>query len=271
MYTLKVQNDRSELLNISADSNYAVLEINGLSPMPAEISTTAAVGYDGSIYTNGRCDKRNITMTIAIRGEVEESRQTLYSYFTPKRTVRLFFKNTNRDVYIDAYVETVEIDLFSQMQVANISLICPMPYFIWNHNSEYPVTTVDNNRLTATISGGDTESGIIVDFSLYAPSGAYSPIVIENQTYGEKITINTDVYRGDFHIDTNPGSKQALYTSVGTGVSENIINTLDIYKRKWITIHRGYNLLSIYIPGRTLSIADAITAKITAYTYFIGV
>ena len=50
-------------------------------------------------------------------------------YSREKHLARSILKNANRDVKIKGYVETIECDPFVKREKAQISIICPRPYF----------------------------------------------------------------------------------------------------------------------------------------------
>lgn len=278
-YTLTVKNDRNETLDLSGNEYIKIYKIGGLSPAAAEISAIDAVGYDGGSFSAARTGYRNITLQLVPVKNIEESRQLLYTFFAPKKKVRLYFKNKGRDVYIDGYVETMEADLFDEMQTADISILCPNPYFIKNEDPDHYAADTSDNKATLTLNGGDTESGLKFTINLNAPHGRHKPIIIENTTHNEKITIkNTaEYYGGYFIINTFPGEKSATHGTVEMIPEDNIIADIEIpmtangYSRKWVMLHPGENVFKIYIQDRELSDGTGVFVKVTTYRYYTGV
>lgn len=278
-YTLKVENEQGNILDFSVNQNIKVFKIGGLSPAPAEISSIDAVGYDGGSFSSARVGYRNITMQLLPTKNIETSRQLLYTYFAPKKKVRLYFANKNRDVYIDGYVETMDADLFSEMQTADISILCPNPYFIKNEDPNHYTADTSDNKATLTLNGGDAESGLKFTIKLDAPHGRHKPIIIENITHGEKIIIknSAEYYGGYFIINTYPGEKSATHGTVEMIPEDNIIADIEIpmtangYSRKWVMLHPGENVFKIYIQDRETSHGTGVFAKVTTYRYYTGV
>jgi hypothetical protein len=131
MYKAKIQNANGDVLTLTQnESDYQVLSIIGLSPAPAVINTSSIVGMDGALYNSSRIDIRNIVLTIKINGDAEANRLRLYNYFRTKSWCRFYYTTESRNVYIDGYVETFECDLFAESEEAQISIICPNPYFV---------------------------------------------------------------------------------------------------------------------------------------------
>lgn len=272
-YTLKVENEQGDILDLSGSPNIRIIKVGGLSPAPAEISTIDAVGYDGGSFSYARTGYRNITLQLVPVNDIEVSRQLLYTYFQPKKKVRLYFENSNRNVYIDGYVETNDVDLFSEMQTADISILCPNPYFIENENTEHTMTE-SGRKLTITLQGGEAESGCIFDISIKGDSMSnISPVVIENETSGEKIEIDYQfpvVFGlGKVYINTEVGSKQAIYNNMGN--KKNIMSSLTIDNYEWVKLHSGENVFSVYCKNYSGDVHTMLDAKITAYKYYTGV
>lgn len=130
MFTLKVQNNRGELYELTHDrDHYTVLNVSGLTLPHCNVNTSTSGTQDGEEYNSSHLEKRNLVITMALEGDIEASRQRLYRIFPLHSTVKVFFKNHNRDVTIDGYVETIDGDLFATREMMQISLICPQPYF----------------------------------------------------------------------------------------------------------------------------------------------
>ena len=130
MYTLKIQNQRGELYELTHDrEHYTVMKISGLTLPHCNVNTSSAGMQDGEEYNSSHLEKRNLVITLALEGDIESSRQQLYRIFPLHSPVRVFFKNRNRDVTIDGYVETIDGDLFATREMMQISLICPNPFW----------------------------------------------------------------------------------------------------------------------------------------------
>lgn len=130
MYTLKIENTNGEIFELTHDfSNYYVTDVSGLTPPATTINTAKAGIIDGTFFNSASVEERNIVISLTINGDIEANRQKLYRIFPRKTACTVYFKNANRDVKIQGYVETIESDLFSKREKAQISIICPRPYF----------------------------------------------------------------------------------------------------------------------------------------------
>ena len=112
MFTLKIENAKGEILDLSSNSNYSVVGISGLNPPGATLSTAAITTNDGSILNNSRIESRNLVFNIILNGNIESSRINLYKYFRVKQKCKIHYKNGSRNVYIEGYIETFEDDFF---------------------------------------------------------------------------------------------------------------------------------------------------------------
>ena len=129
MYTLIAQNKYGQQLELTHNEAYVIESIEGLDPPDAVINTTRNANADGSVFNSSYVDNRTIIITLAINGPAEDNRINLYKYFKNKYPVRLFYKNNTRNVYIDGYCKNIQIEFFNQKQIAQITIICPEPFF----------------------------------------------------------------------------------------------------------------------------------------------
>lgn len=130
MYTLKIENTNGEIFELTHDfGNYYVTDVSGLTPPATTINTAKAGIIDGTFFNSASVEERNIVISLTINGDIEANRQKLYRIFPRKTPCTIYFKNANRDVKIKGYVETIECDPFVKREKAQISIICPRPYF----------------------------------------------------------------------------------------------------------------------------------------------
>lgn len=258
-YILKAENHRGEVINLSADPNYILYKIEGLQPPSVNVNVSDNATSDGSTFNSARANSRNIVIYVAIKGIVEESRINLYKYFPLKKKIKLYYKNDTRDVYIEGYVELIECDLFSASQVAQISIICPQPYFkgvdelvsyfsdissllqfpfsIASSGIEFSAVTTNIRK--SIINTGDIESGIII--RLYAMGAVVNPVVYDvlNRTF---IKLNYTMLADDeIIINTYKGEKSI--TLVRNGLSSNVMGYMAA-DSTWLTLQSGDNVFT---------------------------
>lgn len=259
MYTLKVKNDREQLLALSGNKNYMVYKVTGLNPPQAVINSSGNSTTDGSTINSVRLGNRNIVIYMTIEGDIEANRINLYRYFPLKKTVTLYFKNDTRDVYIEGTVELIECDLFNEKQVAQISIICPQPYFkavdeLISYFSditslfEFPlnitesgkeISTITTNVRKSIINTGDVESGIVID--LYAIGTVVNPVVYDvfKRTH---IKLKFTMEANDrILINTNVGKKSIKL--IRGGIETNILGYM-YPDSSWFTLVSGDNVFT---------------------------
>lgn len=256
MYTLIVENEKSEQLELTHNPAYDVIKIEGLNPPPAAINNTEISGVDGAKFNSSKIGVRNLVIYLNIKSPVEENRQALYNYFHVKRKVKIYFKNQNRDVYIEGYVETFENDLFENLQQPQISIICPEPF--WKAVDDLVVEFSDeislfefpfdieeegiefsqvNLETTQVINNGSVETGVIIE--LYATTNQILNPIIYNRTSQTFFKLNFDMHEGDLiTINTNQGQKSV--TLIRNYITTNIISYRESGS-SWIQLIPGLN------------------------------
>ena len=259
MYELTVKNDKGEALNLSTSDKYSVYQITGLTPPKATINNSVNATSDGSAINSVRLDNRNIVINMTINGDIEANRINLYKYFPPKKTVTIYFKHGSRDVMIEGTVELIECDLFAKKQKAQVSIICPKPYF---KDVEYLVTAfsdvsslfsfpfaideigIELSALTTNvrksiINTGDVATGIIIE--LFAIGTVVNPILydVEKSTH---MQFNFSMQTGDtLVINTNMGEKSI--TLIRNGVSYNALGYMTP-DSDWFVLESGDNVFT---------------------------
>lgn len=129
MYTLIAQNKYRQQLELTHNAAYSITNIDGISPPDGVINTTRNANADGSVFNSAYVDNRTITITLSINSPAEQNRINLYKYFKAKFPTRLYYSNATRNVYIDGYVQNIHIGFFDKKQVAQITILCPSPFF----------------------------------------------------------------------------------------------------------------------------------------------
>lgn len=222
MYTLRVENERGDSLDLTGNPNYTVYRIDGLTPPKATINSSVNTTTDGSKVSSVRLESRNIVLYLTIEGDVEKNRIELYKYFPVKRQVTLRYKNNTRDVHIVGVVESNEPAIFDQKQIAQISVFCENPFFVELNDQvtafgdvvsmfEFPfaipaegieLSQIIKNSRKLILNPGDVDTGLIIE--LMASGTVVNPVIYDTinrtqmalkytMTAGDKITINTNI------------------------------------------------------------------------------
>lgn len=226
MFICKVENTRNNILTLTQnEDNFQVLKITGLNPPKAQINTAKMATLDGKKFNSSTLNERNIVITVKLNGDVEKNRIRLYSFFRPKEWCKFYYKNNSRNVFIEAYTENVECDLFTNNEIMQISLLCPEPYFkdvqeIIDDISkilskfEFPFSideegiefsTLDTSKITNVHNSSEMDTGVIIDIDIYSH---IEKLLIKNTSTGETLTLNYQFQSNDkVTINTNKGNK----------------------------------------------------------------
>lgn len=259
MYSLKVENDRGNTLELTNNPNYTVYKIEGLNPPQATINSSVNTTTDGSSINSVRLENRNIVIYMAIEGDVESNRINLYKYFPVKKSVKLYFKNYTRDIYIEGNVELIECDLFTNKQIAQISIICPKPYFKDIENLvtsfgdvssmfEFPfsiaktgieISGVTTNQRRSIINTGDIETGVII--KLFSTGTVVNPVIYD-VLKRTQLKLNFTMLASDtIVINTNVGEKSIEL--IHDGVTYNAMGYM-AQDSTWFVMEAGDNVFT---------------------------
>lgn len=258
MYFLAIENHKGERLNLTQNPKYSVTNIEGLTPPQANINTAINANFDGSVFRNSRLTDRNIVITLAIEGNAEANRIELYRYIKAKKQCTIYYRNGRRDVSIVGYVESLNVGIFEQKEIAQVSILCPKPYFadvvqtILDMSAtsamfEFPFSMPDEGIEFSTLTVatesivqnlGDVETGAVIIFHATGPA---SNPAIYNVDTGESFKVNISMSAGDLVIiNTIKGEKGV--TSVINGVTTNIINNVEMGST-WLQFESGANTM----------------------------
>ena len=258
------------------ESGFVVKSITGLGPGTANINTTEVSTNDGGLYNSSRLPSRNIVITLGFlwRDSIEDIRQKSYKYFPIKKKLKLLIETDNRQAEIDGYVETNDPNIFSKEEGADISIICPNPFFYSAGEKgtnitifygiepmfEFPFSnesllecllemgTIQNQTEKVIVYNGDSEIGVTI--TIHAV-GEASNIAIYNTGTREIMRIDTvklaaftgaGVIAGDdIVICTVKGSKSITLQRAGKTI--NILNCLE-KNADWFQLAKGDNIFA---------------------------
>lgn len=245
MYTAKLyQSDTGLLVLTDFTSEYHVTDITGLGPSGAHINMTNYARTDGAILNSKKLNPKTITITLLLEGDVEAARQQIYGYFRTKEAARFYFANGSRDAYIDGWVQSVEVDLFSMSEQMILTLFCPDPYFQADEeitaslrfqpkrfyfpfaiDQDDPVefSVYDSENRVVIANDSDTPTGFEASVLFY---GACSSIVINNLTTQEFIGVDYAFQAWDL-LTINTKEKQKKVTVKRNSVTTSLMADLE--------------------------------------------
>lgn len=111
-----------------------VKKIDGFGPSKSNIATLDYSFLPGSLYQYSRSENRNIVIdfyfTDVYEGmTIEKARLNCYKYFPIGQELELKISTDQGSYTISGYVEKNEPNVFSNRESAQVSIICPDPFF----------------------------------------------------------------------------------------------------------------------------------------------
>lgn len=232
MFTLKIENAKGSVLELTHnEENYQVADITGLNPPNANINTSNYANGDGSSFNSSRIPNREIVITVYINGDIQKNRLELYKHFRNKEWCKIYFEDDERNVFIEGYVQAFEVPRFVQKQVAQISILCPNPYFKdidtivqsisksikrftfpFSINIDKPIafSTIELEKITNIINDSESETGLIINVLFM---GTVNKLEIRNIDTGKNFIIDYEFNKNDkLVINCNRGSKSVILT-----------------------------------------------------------
>lgn len=254
-------------------SGINVQKIEGLGPTNAAINSTEVATIDGGIFTSARQEQRNIVFTLGMMfiPRIEDSRLKIYKFFPVKKLIHLEFETDNRHVETEGYVESNIPDIFSQNESAQVSIICPDPFFYGlgieeqafsgvqprfefpfsNESLTQPLLELGEIRLdTRTVLqySGDSDTGVLITIHAYNVANG---ITIWNNDTREHIAIDTAKIKSltgyqfdqgdDILISTVKGNKYVQY--LHNGKYTNVISAIN-KDADWFQLTNGDNVFT---------------------------
>lgn len=239
---IKIENARGEVLDLSADPRYEPM-LQNTGPVSATVNRTKRRGAPGSRYNSSSQNERNLLLTVEFKKDIAAARLNLYRYVQTAEYIKVYYQADGLDVWVDGYVETAEVDPWTQDEKLVASIICPQPH--WSDVVEtytdasivtalfefpfaidaagVPMSEVKRNSSVIIQNSGTVETGVI--FELTATLAVKNPR-IHNLTTGQFIGFGCELQAGDkLVVNTNYGSKSV--THVRDGVETNYIDTLE--------------------------------------------
>lgn len=257
MFTFRIETKLGSTISLTQnESNYQVVNIDGLNPPEAEVYTSPIANMGGAKYKNSKVQMRNIVITVRIQGDVETNRLYLYRVFRSGQWCKIFYKNGSRDVYIEGYCEKIENNPFTMTEEMQISILCPQPYWKAVKTVYYDVSKelgaftfpfsidsngvefgiIENDRIVSVFNSGDVESGIII--RIKASANGVDNLKIIHENTNQYFTLATTLNEGDeVVIDTYKGEKSVMING------ESAMNVVG-KGSAWFTLLAGDNTFS---------------------------
>lgn len=260
MFKLTLRNRLGNEICLTNTLNYSITGVEGLNPPSATINTSELALFDGTTYNSSKVNMRSINISFSINVEAERNRIALYKVIKPKQQITLLYENGERNVFIDGYVESFEIDYFAIQQTATVSILCPEPFFkdaeevineisliIANFHFPFSITAEGpipfsyyEQILEINVTNdGDVASGMTIEIRF---TGAVKNPTIYNRETREEFGLNYTFQSGDFlTIETSRGEKAVTLTRGTEDI--NLFNYLT-KESTWLQLETGDNVFT---------------------------
>ncbi len=290
MYTLIIENkDGLQLEFNKIGAAYNITNAQGLSPSKNTINTNTAALIDGGTFNSAKVNMRSINIAFTIEYPVEANRLNVYRVLRAKEPITLYYKSNLLDVFIEGYVETLDIGHFDMKQKATVSILCPFPY--WKNAQQvvnelstitnmfhfpFPYGTPVGSDVAKVVFGAiDTEAKAVVannggietglTFELYAKAPVSNPKIFDYITQ-DYIGLNFSMETGDLIIiNTMIGQKSV--TLIRNAVETNIFNSLQ-RGSTWLQLAAGGSVFVYQVDTGSL---QSLEVEIKHFDLYEGV
>jgi hypothetical protein len=283
MFSLRLENENANIVDINDGVNYIVTAVSGLKPPSASIFTAKSPNRKGVKYNGSTLNERNIVITIKILGDIEANRNALYAWVDTEQYAKIYYQNDIKSVYCEGHVEDCDVDLFSDNEIMNVAIICEDPYFkdledistdITSLMKQFkipfaikkegvPFSTIRDNNVTVVFNGG-AETGAkfyikttdeVRNLVLYDATDATKRFVIRGSIPANwTIIIDTDASPKTCKAYRSDGTVQNMLPFVGANPT-------------WFTLKKGYNKFGYTVDEG----ASNVTISVRFTNKYLGV
>ena len=252
MFELILENANGDQLSFAQNSPFTISEIQGLNPPDATINMSELALIDGAKFNSAKLNMRTINIAFAIEYAAAKNRIEVYKVLKSKQYVKIYYNGSYRHVWIEGYIESIDITYFEMKQIVTCNILCPSPYFkdaqdivdnLINifKSFHFPFASTAepelvmgyySNAVGITVENdGDVECGLIIE--MYARNPVSNPKLF-NYITNDYFGIQYNLQRADLvTIDTRKGEKSV--TLLRGGVEYNLFNYI-MQGSKWLQL-----------------------------------
>lgn len=239
-------NENNVSLTLDAFSPWLLESCEGIYEVRNNVSTSENTMTSGSTYQGSTTSMRNIVLTLRDRPETDHlaARSMLYTLFKPGSPGVFTYIEDEISRTIKYYVESVYVDAVKRSRRAQISLLCPDPFFEdltdisvqmsawvprWEFRHEFLASGEEMGYRSAerlkTIDNTSAADGIGITITVDCTGPVVSPSISLVET-GESISVGTptnplELRAGDRVIITTHTTNKHVYL-VRDGVKTEI-------------------------------------------------
>lgn len=263
-------NARGDTLALSYNQNFHISNIDGMTALSCDISSSTIGGIDGDTVNNVQAQPRSIILDLKINdnANVEDTKRIILNVAKAKQKCALIWEQNDRTVKIEGIVEAIEMPRWVQGVVMQITIHCEKPFwedidFIVKQISEaidlhyftespydmlyfpaegIPLGEYDAIRTKSFHNAGDVAVGL--EITIVALGTVTNPIIydIDGNFFG--VGYGT----GEKRLVMESGDNVVITTSKGKkSVSLNGVNIFEKIKPNstWLQLEAGDNQFSI--------------------------
>lgn len=281
IYTIIATNAKGDSVELDLANPWAggiaVTGASGLGPAEGTINTVNFATSDGALFNSSRIKSRDIELNLKFLGsDIEAVRHKLLRYFRVKHPITLDFITDYRHTYITGHVEKNEIDIFSNSEGTDLTIVCPNPFFrlrdpakgknsvrfttstpsfefeFQDPNSDSPTLIfgeMTSTGETVVVYEGDADASTIVDIQFLGPA---SGVKLYNTTTQTRINIDTNEISRLLGSTIRAGDRLSISSGVGDKYVKayrdgNVYNALSALDKDsdWIFLTPGDNLITV--------------------------
>lgn len=283
MFTLRLENESGNIVNINDGIAYEVLNVSGLNPPSASLFTRKSPNKKGSKYNGSTLDERFVMIDIKLLGDVEFNRNALYPWSESEQYLKIYYSNGVKNIYCEGYVTDCDVNPFTDNEIVTLSVTCADPYlkelqaietevskyiseFVFpfsisvNEVVEYPSPNEDGSDAVAFRNEGvpissirdsnrtqilntGAETGVLIN--VLCNREVRNLTIYDGKDISKKLTIkHTFAENTVIEIDTD-ASPKTVRAKMPDGATVNLMKYLEPNPH-WFTLKKGYNDIGHY-------------------------
>lgn len=234
------------------DSGYQV-EVEGLDPVKAQLSSSPYVGMAGEDFQSSRRISRQIKLTFDLQPDFETNtftslRQNLYSYLMPQSMVKLrFYQTSGLYVDVEAVVEDHSSPMNKEDPTVEVILIAFKPDLIDPRTVEFNSSTVSTSVNTAINYPGSIEADTLITLHVNRNLAGFTIYNSIEEGVLSQLDFSYPLINGD------QLAVSSVHNAKGIKLTRSGVTTSVLYGRsaqsKWIQLFTGINQFRVYAPG----------------------
>ncbi len=252
---VRVTNRRSMSLTFEVfenDSGYQI-QVDGLGPVKATLSSSSFAGLDGSQYQSARREARNLKIKFDLEPDFVTDtytslRKQLYAYFLPKAQITLRFIDTSGlQLDIVGVVEDHTPAMWEADPTVEISVMCFQPDLVDPRIFSLSANTTSGLTTQAINYEGDIDVGTVLTLNANRTISSFSMYNNGEDGIAQQFDFNAGLIAGDVLVVSSlRGNKGITLTRAG-------ISSSYLYGHPstsgWIYLTQGINQFRVYTTG----------------------